>query len=124
MQGSRKAQFLDELPAEDPTSKTLNYINGNHFVQEDSENELVVANGYRNGRVPIADRYTTERNLRSTKLTQDAPPDFKPPADTSDLQAHGTRKRKTRKSELGGHSGIGSYEMKTRLRTRKSQAGL
>ncbi|XP_073250903.1 phosphatidylserine synthase 1-like isoform X2 [Porites lutea] len=122
--GSRKAQFLDELPAEDSTSKTLNYINGNHFVQEDSENELVVVNGYRNGQVVNAERYTTEKNLRSTKLTQDAPPDFKPPADTSDLQAHGTRKRKTRKSELGGHSGIGNYEMKTRLRTRKSQAGL
>ena len=124
MQGSRKAQFLDELPAEDPTSKTLNYINGNHFVQEDSENELVVANGYRNGQVVNAERYTTERNLRSTKLTQDAPLDFKPPADTSDLQAHGTRKRKTGKRGLGGHSGIGNYEMKTRLRTRKSQAGL
>ena len=115
---------MDELPAEDSTSKTLNYINGNHFVQEDSENELVVAKGYRNGQVVNAERYTTEKNLRSTKLTQDAPPDFKPPADTSDLQAHGNRKRKTGKRGLGGHSGIGNYEMKTRLRTRKSQAGL
>ena len=55
LKGSRKAQFLDDQlddrPAENPTSKTLNYINGNHFVQEDSENELVVANGYRNGQV-------------------------------------------------------------------------
>ena len=41
------------------------------------------------GRFVNAERYTTERNLRSTKLTQDAPPDFKTPADTSDLQAHG-----------------------------------
>ena len=120
-----QSQFLDDRPAEDLTSKTLNYINGNHFVQEDSENELVVAiNSYGNGQVVNTERYTTERNLRSTKLTQDAPPGFKPPADTSDLQAHGTRKRKTGKRGLGGHSGIGNYEMKTRLRTRKSQAGL
>ena len=128
LKGTRKPRFLEELPAEDPSTKTLNYVktNGNHIYQEErSEYDHVLPNGYQNGAVVNAvDPHTTERGLRSTTHTQNAPLDFKPPADTSQLQAQGTRKRKPRKSELGGHLGIGNYEVKTRLRTRKSQAGL
>lgn len=64
-----------------------------------------------------------ERNLRSTKHSQEVSLDYKP-ADPNQLQAKGTRKRKPRRSELGGHLGGVNYEVKTRLRTQKSQAGL
>lgn len=64
-----------------------------------------------------------ERSLRSTKYTAEEVMDYKP-ADTNQLQAQGTRKRKARRSELVGHLGGVNYEVKTRLRARKSQAGL
>ena len=64
-----------------------------------------------------------ERSLRSSKHSQEVLLDYKP-ADPNQLQAQGTRKRKPRRSELEGHLGGVNYEVKTRLRTRKSQAGL
>lgn len=119
LKGTRKPKFLEEIPAEDPNTKTLNYIktNGSHIIQGDSHGyESALPNGYRNGRV------VSERSLRST--TQNASLDVKPPAEIGQLQAQGTRKRKSRRSEMGGQLGTSSYEVKTRLRTRKSQAGL
>lgn len=113
--------FLEEIPAEDPNTKTLTYVktNGNRIVQQHSQHhESTVQNGYQNGAVVNA----IKRGLGST--TQSAPLDFKTPADPSQLQAQGTRKRKPRRSEIGGHLGNGNYEVKTRLRARKSQAGL
>ena len=64
-----------------------------------------------------------ERSLRSSRHSQEVQLDYKP-ADPNQLQAQGTRKRRPRRSELGGHLGGVNYEVKTRLRTRKSQAGL
>ena len=113
--------FLEEIPAEDPNTKTLTYVktNGNHIVQEHiHQQESTLQNSYQNGAVVNA----TARGLGST--TRSAPVDFKTPADPSELQVQATRKRKPRRSEIGGHLGNGNYEVKTRLRARKSQAGL
>ena len=99
--------------------------NGNHIIQEDGlEHDSIVANGsYQNGTVMHGEELHHERSLRSSKHSQEVPLDYKS-TDTNQLQAQGTRKRKPRRSELGGHLGGVSYEVKTRLRTRKSQAGL
>ncbi|XP_020631130.1 phosphatidylserine synthase 1-like isoform X1 [Orbicella faveolata] len=125
--GQKKPKFLDEIPAEDPSTKTLTYVktNGNHIIQKESlEHDTIVTSGsYQNGTVVHGEELHHERSLRSSKHSQEVPLDHKP-ADPNQLQAQGTRKRKPRRSELGGHLGGVNYEVKTRLRTRKSQAGL
>jgi len=107
--------------------KTLTYVktNGNHIIQKESlEHNSIIANGgYQNGTVMHGEEVHYERNLRSSKQSQEVPLDYNS-ADPNKLQAQGTRKRKPRRSELGGHLGGENYEVKTRLRTRKSQAGL
>ncbi|XP_058950586.1 phosphatidylserine synthase 1-like isoform X1 [Pocillopora verrucosa] len=126
--GTKKPTFLEEIPAEDPNTKTLNYIkkNGNHTFQEDGQvYDFGLANGgYQNGTVVRGEQQHYERGLRSTKHIHETPPDDKPTADPSHVQAQGTRKRRPRRSDLGGQLGGVNYEVKTRLRTRKSQAGL
>lgn len=128
LKGTKKPTFLEEIPAEDPNTKTLNYIkkNGNHTFQEDGQvYDFGLANGgYQNGTVVRGEQQHYERGLRSTKHIHETPPDDKPTADPSHVQAQGTRKRRPRRSDLGGQLGGVNYEMKTRLRTRKSQAGL
>lgn len=100
--------------------------NGNHIIQKEShEHDSIVANGgYQNGSAMRGEEhYYYERSLKSTKHTAEEAMDYKP-ADTNQLQDQGTWKRKPRRSELGGQLGGVNYEVKTRLRARKSQAGL
>lgn len=126
--GTKKPTFLEEIPAEDSNTKTLNYIktNGNHLFQEDDHvHHAGLANGgYQNGTVMRGEKQQQERSLRSTKHNHVTRLDHKPTADLSHVRAQGTRKRRPTKSELGGHSGGVNYEVQTRLRTRKSHAGL
>ena len=98
--------------------------NGNHIIQKESggHDSIVTNGGYQNGIVMHGEELYHERTLRSSKHNQEVPLDYKP--DLNQLQAQGSRKRKPRRSELGGHLGGVNYEVKTRLRTRKSQAGL
>ncbi|XP_074606569.1 phosphatidylserine synthase 1-like isoform X2 [Acropora palmata] len=112
--GVRKPTFLEEIPAEDPSTITMNYVktNGHHIFQDRSDGHKP---GTANGSYDVA----VVKNVSS----QDGEEKSVEPisALTND---HKVAKRKSRRSEVGRISQSGNFEMTTRLRARKSQAAL
>ncbi|XP_029198979.1 phosphatidylserine synthase 1-like isoform X2 [Acropora muricata] len=112
--GVRKPTFLEEIPAEDPSTITMNYVktNGHHIFQDHSDGHKP---GTANGSYDVA----MVKNVSS----QDGEEKSVEPisALTND---HKVPKRKSRRSEVGRLSQSGNFEMTTRLRARKSQAAL
>ncbi|XP_068737409.1 phosphatidylserine synthase 1-like isoform X2 [Montipora capricornis] len=112
--GTKKPIFLEEIPAEDPSTITMNYVktNGNHILQDHSvAHRSMVSNGFHNGSVVNVSHPDAEEQSKKSS-TKTAP---------MGAQDQRTTKRRSRRSAVGESMG-GNFEMTTRLRARQSQS--
>ena len=112
--GTKKPIFLEEIPAEDPSTITMNYVktNGNHILQDHSvAYRSMASNGFHNGSVVNVSHPDAEEQSKKS-ATKTAP---------VGAQDQRTTKRRSRRSAVGESMG-GNFEMTTRLRARQSQS--
>ena len=117
----KKATLLEQIPAEDPTSKTINYIktNGDLLLQGNGyDHDAQHLNGFQNGAVMRSEVESEEAVVMSSEHGR-ATGQFLNP-DSGISQATEARKKKTRRSAMG----LRSHDIQTRLRARKPQTGL